>query len=48
VSKDFHENFLFLTDKEIGKLRNWASKKRIDVNKIDLEICREFWGEYIQ
>jgi hypothetical protein len=34
--------------KEIGKLRNWASKKRIDVNKIDLETCMEFWGEYIQ
>ncbi len=46
VSKNFHEHFLFLTDKEVGELRNWASKKRIDVNKIDLETCREFWTDY--
>jgi len=46
VSNSFLDHFLFLTDKEIVELRKWTSSKKIDINKIDLEACREFWRDY--
>lgn len=48
VTKDFTESFLFLTDGEIAELRKSAARKNIDVNKIDIESCKEFWKEYTQ
>ena len=46
VTNNFQDHFLFLTDKEIVKLKAWASNKKIDVNRIDLQTCRKFWNDY--
>jgi hypothetical protein len=46
VRKDFLRQFLFLTGDENEVLKKWAARQYIDINKIKLGDCRDFWRFY--
>lgn len=45
VKDSFSDYFIFLTETEISKLKEWASDENITPEAISLDNCRKYWSE---